>query len=1021
MKFRVRSWLVALLATAGLAGQLAAQATGTVSGRIINTDTQQPVALVAVRVADRTARSDAQGQFVISGVPAGTYALRATFVGYAPALDTVTVTAGQTSEVTIRLQPVAFELDAITVTGYGEQEKRDVTGVVAEVTAEQFNAGRIAAPEELIRGKVAGVQVAEANGGEPGGGFSVRIRGGTSITSSNEPLYVIDGVPLPVGGGLSAGRNPLNFINPNDIVSFTVLKDASATAIYGSRGANGVVLIETRSGRSPDAKTWGITYTGTVSGASVAGRPDILNADEFRTAVEDFAPAQEAFLADSSTDWVKQIERSGFGQEHNVVVSGAGEKTSLRASLGYFAQNGVIQRTRNERFSLNVAFNQLLFDDRLNLQANVMGARTEDEFTGQDVVGSANNYAPTQPVYDSTSPYGGYFEWDNTLAGTNPVAQLNLVSREGTSYRSLGNLTAEYDLPFVHGLRATGRVGYLVTSAESRYFAPSISKGQVNIGRYGEIGRSTPREVSTLFDGFLTYVGNWNVHSLNVTGGYAFQQRRNDYPSFWAYTLSSDLLGPDGLPTAQLYGSSLFVDENKLGSWFGRVNYSLKDRYLLTATVRTDGSSKFGPGNQWGTFPSAAFAWRLSEEPFLGDAFSDLKLRVSWGKNGNDGFSSYQQYKSYTYSDATAQVQFGDEFIPTIRPSAADPNIKWEETSSWNFGLDYGLWNNRVSGALEYYRKTTDDLIFTVLVPSGVNLSNVVTTNVGTMKNNGFELSLNALLADGAGGGLSWDANFNVAYNKNRLVVVDPFAGGVERILSGDPISGGVGSYITVLQPGQPVNSFFVYETIKDENGKPVTWGDNNEDGVINDLDLYVDQFTDLDSACTAADEDCSGLFRRDGTINQDDRRAYRKPAPDWILGFTNSFRYRGFDLSFTLLAQLGNYMYNNVASSTGFYQQLTNSARPNNLHRSVLDNGFETPQYFSDVYVEDASFLRMENIELGYTFGGLNNLRVFGVVQNAFTLTGYSGVDPTASITGIDNNRYPRTRTFTGGLSIGF
>jgi iron complex outermembrane receptor protein len=303
-----------------------------------------------------------------------------------------------------------------------------------------------------------------------------------------------------------------------------------------------------------------------------------------------------------------------------------------------------------------------------------------------------------------------------------------------------------------------------------------------------------------------------------------------------------------------------------------------------------------------------------------------------------------------------------------------------------------------------------------------VNLSNVVTTNVGSMKNRGVELSLNALLADGGSSGLSWDVNFNMAYNKNELVTIDPFAGGTERILSGDAISGGVGSFIQVLQPGQPVNSFFVYQHQLDESGKPVTWEDHNDDGAINELDLYVDQFTVLDSTCTAADDDCSGLFRQDGAINQDDRVAHKKPAPDWIMGLSSSMRYKNFDLSFTLLAQLGNYLYNNVASNSGFYQTLTNSARPNNLHRSVLDYGFVTPQYFSDVYVEDASFLRLENITLGYTFRNwLRGIRVFGVAQNLFTLTGYSGVDPTASITGIDNNRYPRTRTFTAGLNVTF
>jgi iron complex outermembrane receptor protein len=1016
---RARTCLVALLAAA-LVAPLAAQPTGTISGRIINNATQQPLALVAVRVADRSARTDADGRYSLTGLAAGTYTLRANFVGYREVLDTVTVVAGQTATVDLAMEQVPFELDAVVVTGYGESEKRDVTGVVAEVPAESFNTGRVVAPEELIRGKVAGVQVAEANGGEPGGGMSIRIRGGTSITSSNEPLYVIDGVPIPVGGGLSAGRNPLNFLNPEDIASFTVLKDASATAIYGSQGANGVVLIETRGGTGA-ATGWGVSYTGTVSSSNVAGRSDILNAAEFRQAVEDHAPAQAVYLGDATTDWVREIERTGMGQEHTIVVSGGTESTSLRASLGILSQEGVLQESKNERLSLNVAFNQLLFDDRLSLQANLIGARNEDQFTDGLVVGAANSFAPTQPIHDTASVYGGFFEWDDPLAGVNPLGHLNSVTSEGTTFRSIGNVTGEYAIPFLHGLSATGRVGYVVTSAERRFFAQNDNKNQVNRGVYGTVNRSNPTEVSTLFDGFLTYAGNWDRHGLTLTGGYAFTQRRQDDPFFEAQDLASNMLGPDGIPTAGLYRNTLWVDEAKLASWFGRANYSFRDRYLLTASIRTDGSSKFGAGNQWGTFPSAAVAWRLSEEGFLGDAFSDLKLRLSWGKNGNQAFDSYQQYKSYAYSDAQAQVQFGDEFISTIRPSAADPNIKWEETTSWNFGLDYGLWNNRVTGALEYYTKTTKDLIFTVLVPSGVNLSNVVTTNVGTMKNRGFELSLNAMLADGMGGGLAWDANLNLAYNKNELVTIDPFAGGAERILSGDPISGGVGSYIEVLQPGQPVNSFFVYEHTRDDAGKPI-WEDTNSDGSINEQDLYVDQFTVLDSTCTATDDDCSGFYRRDGVINQDDRVANKKPAPDWIMGFTSSMRYKGFDLSFTLLAQLGNYMYNNVASNTGHYQTLTNSARPNNLHRSVLENGFETPQYFSDVYVEDASFLRLENIVLGYTFQNwLRGMRVFGVIQNAFTLTGYSGVDPTASITGIDNNRYPRTRTFTAGLNVTF
>ena len=394
----------------------------------------------------------------------------------------------------------------------------------------------------------------------------------------------------------------------------------------------------------------------------------------------------------------------------------------------------------------------------------------------------------------------------------------------------------------------------------------------------------------------------------------------------------------------------------------------------------------------------------MSEESFMdgADWLSDLRLRASWGKNGNQAFGNYLAYKTYSFGENTAQTQFGDGFVPTVRPNAVDPNLKWEETASWNLGIDYGFKNGRYWGSIEFYEKTTDDLIFDVIVAGGSNLSNVVTTNVGSMKNSGLELTLNTMFVEGTGGGFAWDANFNFAYNNNELTQINQFAGSTEKILAGETIAGGVGSFIQVLEPGQDVNSFYVYEHLRDGSGNPI-YEDTNDDGSINDQDLYVDQ-------------------NGDGIINQDDRAATFSPQPDWIMGHTSLMRYKDFDFSLTLLANLGNYVYNNVASSTGFYDQLVDSARPSNLHESVLTTNFARPQYFSDYYVENAGFLRLQNIELGYTFRrALNGIRVYGVVQNAFTITGYSGVDPTASTNGIDNNRYPRTRTFTAGLSVLF
>jgi iron complex outermembrane receptor protein len=572
---RVRSGLIALLATFALAGQLAAQATGTVTGRIVNASTQEPIARVRVTVADRTAPTNIDGRFSITGVVAGTHVLRATYLGYREALDTISVSADRTTTVDLTMEPVAVELANLVVIGYGEQEKGDLTGVVAEVSADQFNTGRVISAEGLIRGKVAGVQVSESNGGEPGGGISVRIRGATSISSSNEPLYVVDGVPLPVGGGLSGGRNPINFINPNDIESMTVLKDASATAIYGSQGANGVVMITTRSGRGAvaTASGWSMTYRGTMSGSNVVGQPSILTPDQFRQAVLDQQPAADSLLGSASTDWLKEVERSAFGQEHTVVVSGGAEKTSLRASLGYLKQDGVVRASNSERISLNLAFNQLLFNDHLSLQANLAGARTKDRFTPGGVLGSAINMAPTQPILDSTSQFDGYFEWDDPLATNNPVAMLNQISDEGVSYRSLGNLTGVYNVPFVSGLSATARLGFGVTNAERRYFAPSTTKVETENNGFGTVNRANPSETSSLFDAFLTYDRQLGTeHAVTVTGGYGYSQRRQDSPFFQARQLASDMLGPNGVPTAGLIESRLFVQESKLSSWFARAN-----------------------------------------------------------------------------------------------------------------------------------------------------------------------------------------------------------------------------------------------------------------------------------------------------------------------------------------------------------------------------------------------------------------------------------------------------------------
>ncbi|MGH7482230.1 MAG: SusC/RagA family TonB-linked outer membrane protein [Longimicrobiales bacterium] len=1007
----------ALLAGLLWALPLGAQApSGTVTGRVIDAATGQPVGGVSIAVAERAAITRDDGAFLITNVPAGDHVLRASHLGYEQMARGVTVVAGQTVSIELELTSRAIQIEGLVAIGYGEQEVAEVTGVIEEVSTEEFNTGRIISPEELIQGKVAGVQIIDS--GEPGGGVSIRIRGGTSVTSSNEPLFVVDGVPLAIGGGLSAGRNPLNFLNPADIASMTVLKDASATAIYGSRGANGVILIETKHGRETAGLGGRLTYTGSMSSSSVVDEPQMLTAEQFRQAVTNHAPAALNLLGSATTDWREAVQRTGAGQDHNVAFAGSTEDLAYRLSVGYLTQDGVLRGTNTERATLGLNYSHDLFDDRLSVSANAKGAHTDDTFTPGGVVGGATAFAPTQPIRDEDSPNGGFFEWyDFQQALNNPVAELALTIDEGTTFRSVGDIEGEYRFPFLEPLTGTVRLGYDVTKAEREVFRPSILRGEAEGGTPGFVSRANSTQVSTLLDAFLNYGHRFDGvgTDLDVTTGYSYEESAGEFPYFEARGLSFDLLGTSGVPAAEEQRTTIFVDESRLISLFGRANITLNERYVLTLSLRRDGSSKFGPAQEWGTFPSAAFAWRISDEPFMQDIgpISDLKLRASWGKNGNQAFANYQQYSSYVIGEPTAQYQFGDEFVATIRPGAADPAIKWEETTSYNLGVDYGFSNNRFTGALDYYFKNTEDLIFRVPVAAGTNLSNFVTTNIGTLENRGFEFSLDALIFDGREGDFFWAAGFNAATNDNEIVEINPF-GGSETILTGG-ISGGVGNNIQVLMPGQPINSFFVYEHIRGEDGLPI-WDDTDGNGVINDQDLYVDQ-------PTVPCEDAPGLCP-DGVINQADRVPFESPAPDWIMGHTSRMGWRSFDLGFTLRSHLGNHVYNNVASNFGHYRALQYVVAPNNLHASVLETGFETEQYLSDYYVEDASFLRMDNLTLGYTFSPFDagqQVRLFGTVQNVFTMTEYRGVDPLAGVNGIDNNLYPRSRTFVAGANVQF
>jgi iron complex outermembrane receptor protein len=995
-----------LLAAVWVVSLHAQEPGGTIRGRVTDESSQLPLQGATVRVGSQSTQTRLDGNYLLTGIRAGTDTLRVTMIGYAPVARPVTVSAGEALDADVALAPQATELAELVVVGYGEQRQGNVTGALTNVTSQEFNKGRVSTPTELIQNKVAGVQVVENT--EPGGRTSIRIRGGTSTTASNEPLYVVDGQPL--SSEVNTGRDPLNFLNPEDIASMTVLRDAGAAAIYGTNAANGVVLITTKRGQAGEPMK--IEYTGSMSASTITRVPSMLNAEQFRAAVEQFASDKVGQLEDANTDWFGAIDRTGFGQEHNVALSGAGTTNDYRVSFNFLDQRGIISENSARRLGLGLNFNQRLANDRLNLRFSVRGSRTDDRFTPIGVLGNAAQYGPTQPIDDPGSGTG-FYEWpdNSSTSADNPVAILNLAEEKAETYRAVGNVQAEYRMPWIEGLRANVTLGLDASDGKRRNFAPSVLHREQATGRGGQQTRFNPQQTSTVLETYLSYTTPRPVGpgTLDLTGGYSWSKTHIDSLYYEGNGLSTDDGGTDQIVPAANVTNIVFEQQSKLISFFGRLNYNINDRYILAASLRHDGSSRFGAANDYGTFPSVSVAWRLSQEPFLRDVkgLSDLKLRGSWAKTGNQSFRNYLAYSSYQLGDNQAQYQFGDTIFTTARPSAVDPDIKWEQTRAVNVGLDFGFANQRITGAIDYYDKLTDDLLFDVPVAGFSNLSNFVTTNIGSMRNYGVELSLGARILDGGDRGLSWQADFTAARNKNNLRTITPFGGSGLSILVGEA-SGGVGTRIQVLTPDHPVNSFYVYEHIR-ENGRPI-YRDVNGDGTINDNDLYVDQ-------------------NGDGIVNQGDLRPFHDPAPKWILGHSSYMAWGRFDFGFTLRSYLGNWVYNNVASANGDYRELFAGSSPRNLHSSVLETQFETQQLQSDYYVQDASFLRMDNMTLGYTFNLRGQAaRVFGAVQNLFTITGYDGVDPssnitptplTSSVNGIDNNIFPRSRTFSGGLSL--
>lgn len=969
---------------AWLALPLLALAQQRVSGTVTDGETGQPMPGVGVIIKGTTtgAYTDDAGKFSLPVATADAVLIFRSY-GY----QTQEVAVSGSGEVNVTLVSDVQSLGEVVLIGYGTQKKGDLTGSVVAVNAEDFVQGNIATPEQLINGKVAGVQITP-NGGAPGSGSRIRIRGGASLNANNDPLIVIDGVPIETGT-ISGSANPLSFINPSDIESFNVLKDASATAIYGSRASNGVIIITTKKGKGGDKLR--VNFSTVLSSAHKTGTVDVLSADEFRQVVnERGSAAQQALMGNANTNWQEEIYRVAYSQDNNLSLTGSVKNLPYRVSVGFLNQNGILKTSNMKRTSASIGLTPSLLNDHLRIDINLKGALVNNNFADQGAIGSAFSFDPTQPVRSDIG-FGGYFEWldpatgnPNTLAPRNPVGLLETRTDQSTVLRSIGNAQLDYRFHFLPDLRANLNLGYDVSSSEGQRYVPADVASA--FARGGVDASYTQSRINTTLEFYLNYVKELKAidSRIDIMGGYSYQDFIRE-----STDIDLNLRTP-----ADTFTNSYYKSQNTLVSFYGRLNYSLKNRYLLTLTVREDGSSRFSPETRWGFFPSAALAWKVKEEGFLRnvDAVSDLKVRLGYGVTGQqEVFGDYPYLARYTPSENNAQYQLGNVFYTTLRPEGYDANIKWEETETYNAGLDYGFAGGRIYGSIDYYFKRTKDLLSVIPVPAGSNLTNQILTNVGNIENEGveFAINFNPVRND------DWniDFGFNVTYNRNTItnltqVEVEDYQG----VATGG-ISGGVGNTIQIHTVGFPTNSFYVYRQVYDETGKPI-------EGLYEDIN-------------------------QDGVITPDDRYRYKNPNPNYFIGSTLQASYRRLSLSLVVRGNIGNYIYNNVNSNTGVYRSITNSiAVLNNMGSDVLNSGFTNNQYFSDYYIENGSFLRMDNAVLGYNLDGLLGekirLQVSLIGQNLFVITKYSGLDPEIA-GGIDNNLYPVPRTISLGINLNF
>jgi TonB-dependent starch-binding outer membrane protein SusC len=963
-----------------------------ITGRVTDS-TGNGIANVSVSVKEASARGTttaADGRFSIS-VPANATTLVFSSVGYTYMEMPI---SGNTMNAI--LQSSTSDLNTVVVVAYGTRRKGDLTGAVTSVTSKDFQKGNINSSEQLLIGKVAGLQVT-TGGGAAGGGSTIRIRGGASLNASNDPLIVIDGVPVE-GNGIPGSANLLNTINPNDIESISVLKDASATALYGSRASNGVLIITTKKGASGKFR---FNYNTQLSNGTITDKVDVLDGDQIRKIINDNAAETgsntfQKLLGNANTDWQDQIYRDAIGFDNNVSASGSAQGIPIRASVGYLTQDGILKTNHFNRLSGALNLSPRLLNDYLSINVNLKATQTKNRFADEGAVGAAASFDPTQDIH-SANKYGGYFEWldaNGKPIGTNggssqpnPISLLQFRDNRSTVNRFIGNAQIDYKLHFFPDLHVLLNVGMDRAKGTGNDNIDSLLV--TNANTLGQFTYYEQSKSNTLIDAQLFYIKDLKSikSKIDVLVGHSYQDFYTDVKNFPKFSQKGDTIRAT-IPT-------FLTDkpQNRLESYIGRLNFTYNNKYLLTASVRRDASSRFSEDNRVGYFPAVALAWKLKEEFFLAsNVVSDLKLRLGWGQTGQqDGIDNYAYLPRYSPSYDNAQYQFGDAYYHLSRPAPYDQNIKWESTTTTNIGLDFAFLNNRLSGSVDGYFKKTKDLLATVDVAPGSNFNISLTTNVGNIENKGVEFVLNTVPVKNRF--VTWDFGFNVTYNETKVTNLtkrnDPNFPGFDV----GKIAGGTGNYIGKITVGYAPYSFFVKKQVYGKDGNPI-------DGLYEDIN-------------------------RDGVA--DDQYLYKKPAPDVLLGINSQVSYKKWNLGVAFHGAFGNYLYNNYAAGNGVLNAVKDPQTfMRNASADYLVTMFNNQQYFSDYYIQNASFLRWDNINLGYNLGAFTktNLRarLNATVQNVAVFTKYNGLDPeNSSVTGIDNVIYPRPRIFSLGINLDF